>query len=37
MNQASSKVAGECRLCGGQNGQHAPWCGKGHHADEPRT
>lgn len=22
------KIPGECRLCGGQNGNHASWCGR---------
>lgn len=24
-----NKVVGECSVCGGQNGNHYPWCGHG--------
>jgi hypothetical protein len=26
-DSSAAKVAGECTVCGGQNGNHAPWCG----------
>ena len=26
---SKKKVAGECTVCGGQNGSHYPWCGHG--------
>ena len=27
MRSGESKIDGECTICGGQNGNHAPWCG----------